>query len=170
MEIDQYIKEFQNGDFGHFEDFYHLTSKRVFYTALAILKTKESAEDIVQETFISFIENIQKYKIGANVYAYLTVIARNKSINVYNREKRLDFDEDELNKASYNMDTNHLSVEEILSNLKDETDREIVTYHIICGYKFREIGKIINMPLGTVLWRYNKALKILEKEVKCCEA
>jgi RNA polymerase sigma-70 factor (ECF subfamily) len=31
--------------------------------------------------------------------------------------------------------------------------------------KFREIAEFLKMPLGTVLWHYNKAIKHLKKEV-----
>jgi RNA polymerase sigma-70 factor (ECF subfamily) len=37
-------------------------------------------------------------------------------------------------------------------------EREIVTLHLNAGLKFREIAEIIESPLGTVLWKYKKAI------------
>ncbi len=46
---------------------------------------------------------------------------------------------------------------------KDE--REIVVMHVINDLKFREIARIMNKPLGTVMWIYNKAMKYLKEKV-----
>ena len=42
-------------------------------------------------------------------------------------------------------------------------EREIVIMHVFWGYKHREISKILDIPLGTVTWKYQKALQKLEK-------
>ena len=47
----------------------------------------------------------------------------------------------------------------------DNVSREIVVLHIINDLKFKEIAGIVNKPLGTVLWIYNKAIKELKKKV-----
>ncbi|MFA6936431.1 MAG: sigma factor-like helix-turn-helix DNA-binding protein, partial [Bacilli bacterium] len=41
-------------------------------------------------------------------------------------------------------------------------EREVVFLHINNDLKHREISKVINKPLGTVLWIYNKAIKKLK--------
>ena len=48
----------------------------------------------------------------------------------------------------------------------DEKQREIVILHIIDNLKFKEIAKMKEMPLGTVLWLYNKAIKKLKRKVE----
>jgi RNA polymerase sigma-70 factor (ECF subfamily) len=37
---------------------------------------------------------------------------------------------------------------------------------VLSGYKHREIAKFLNLPLGTVLWKYNRALKVLKENLK----
>ncbi len=165
MKFDEYVEQFKKNDYSRFDDFYKLTQKQVFFTALGILKDATLAEDVMHDTYVSFLENIDSYKKGANIYAYLTVIARNKSINFYNKNKRVSFDDDALTniKTEQNFDTG--GVDAILNLLDKEEDREIITYHVILGYKFIEIASIMNTPLGTVLWRYNKAMKLLREKV-----
>lgn len=164
MKLGEFIEQFKLGDYSSFDQFYSLTNKQVYFTALSILKDKHLAEDITQETYVSFLNNIQQFDTKQNVYAYLTVIARNKSINVYNANKRVEFNDELLTNVSVgeNLDVN--GVEDILALLNDELSREIITYHVILGYKFHEISKIIKKPLGTVLWRYNKAMKELREK------
>ena len=56
---------------------------------------------------------------------------------------------------------------EVLDILKDLDDisKEIVILHVINELKFKEIVPIVNKPLGTVLWIYNKAMKTLKRKV-----
>lgn len=162
----EYVKRFKVNDYSLFDEFYQKTSKQVYFTALAILKDRACAEDILQETFIAFLESIDNVKEGDNVFAYLTVIARNKSINEYNKNKRIDFDQDKLKNVHAKTDFDDGSVENILTFIEDDEEREIVVYHVIIGYKFKEIAKIMNKPLGTVLWKYNKVMKNLRKKTE----
>ena len=166
MNVDNYVQEFVKNDYTRFTEFYNLTKKQVYFTALSILKDEALAEDVLQETYVSFLENVENYKLGSNVFSYLTVIARNKSINLYNERKRLVYTDDAFHtqgvEVNFGENTN---VKDILGLITDDLSREIVTYHVILGYKFIEIAKILSMPLGTVLWRYNKTFKTLREKV-----
>ena len=56
-------------------------------------------------------------------------------------------------------------VKAILDLLEDELMREIIVYHVLLDYKFKDIAKIIAKPLGTTLWLYNKGIKLLKERV-----
>ena len=166
MRIDEYIDRFKVKDYSCFEQFYNETSKQVYFTALGILKESTLAEDIMQETYISFLESVDRYKKGGNIYAYLTVIARNKSLNHLKKAGRIIYDDEIIKTIGYEPDTGTDGVEEILSLLENPEEREIVVYHVFLDYKFKEIAQIMKKPLGTVLWRYNKAMKTLREKVE----
>ena len=40
---------------------------------------------------------------------------------------------------------------------------QIVTLHVVGELKFREIAEIMKIPLGTALWKYQKAIAKLQK-------
>ena len=169
MNLDSYIEEFKLNNYNHFKAFYNETVKQIYFTAYGILSSSDDADDIVQDTYISFLNNIDSFKIGTNIYAYLTTIARNKSINLYNKAKRevhnddfLSYIPDENSKPKYESNAN---IEAILGLLTNQIEREIVVYHVLLDYKFIDIAGIMNMKLGTVLWRYNKAMKLLKEKV-----
>ena len=44
-----------------------------------------------------------------------------------------------------------------------EDERQIVTLYITAGLKHREIARLLDMPLSTVINKYNRSLKKLEK-------
>ncbi|PET68901.1 hypothetical protein CN514_09280 [Bacillus sp. AFS001701] len=50
--------------------------------------------------------------------------------------------------------------------LLDFEERRIVIMKDFSDMKHKEIANILEMPLGTVLWKYSKALKILKKCLK----
>ena len=48
-----------------------------------------------------------------------------------------------------------------MNQLSDE-ERQIVILHAVAGFKHREIAKSLQLPLSTVLSKYNRALKKLK--------
>ena len=166
MDINQMIEEFKNQDYTHFNDFYALTSKPIYFSAITILKDHALAEDILQETYISFLNHLADYKKGANVYAYLSIIARNKSIILYNQQKRIVQNEEVFQFTKDKDPYSNSRIESILNLLDSQIEQEIVVYHAIFEYKFHEISKIVQKPLGTVLWIYNKAIKKLKERME----
>ena len=47
----------------------------------------------------------------------------------------------------------------------DEKERKIVLLHVVTGLKFTEISKAAEIPLGTVLSCYHRAIRKLHKSV-----
>lgn len=58
--LQQMFEKLKSHDNSAFETFYELTKKEVFYNILSITKDYDLAEDVMQETYISFLENIDK--------------------------------------------------------------------------------------------------------------
>ena len=88
MELSEMIDEFKQNDHSNFNLFYELTHKQVFFSSFTILKEQTLAEDIMQDTYVTFLNNIGDVKSSQNIYAYLSTIARNLSINYYKKMKR----------------------------------------------------------------------------------
>jgi RNA polymerase sigma-70 factor (ECF subfamily) len=167
MNIDDIINELRVANYAHFDEFYNSTKKNVFFSIAAIVKDNSTIDDLMQDTYIKFLENISKYQPKTSINAYLSTIAHNIAINYYNREKRLVHDEEVIDYISDDTKkkNNYEEIEalELLKSL-DPVSKEIVVLHIINDLKFKEIANIVNKPLGTVLWIYNKALKELKKK------
>ena len=168
MNIDDIIEELRVANYAHFDEFYNATKKNVFFSIAAIVKDRDTIDDLMQDTYVKFLENISKYQSKTSINAYLSTIAHNIAINHYNREKRLVHDEEVIDYvADDNHKTNNYEEIEALEMLKtlDPLSKEIVVLHVINDLKFREVAMIVDKPLGTVLWIYNKAIKELKKKV-----
>lgn len=88
-QIHDIIEQLREKDYKSFDTFYNLTKNQVFYAIINIVKDKDLVHDIMQDTYIKFLEKIDQYKTGSNPYAYISMIGRNLAINTYNKQKRI---------------------------------------------------------------------------------
>lgn len=164
-QMNNIIRQLKSGNMDLFDDFYELTKKQVYVAIINIIKNKTICEDIMQDTYLKFLNNIHKYKDKTNVIAFIVTIARNLAINEFNKNKRevhydLSLYEEEI--VSKTEETPLLDlVYETLSGI----ELEVFILHVIDDLKHREIAKIMKKPLGTITWIYNKALKKMKEKV-----
>ena len=112
-----------------------------------------------------FLNHIDKYKKNTNYFNFLVTIARNLAINEYHKQKRMVYDEEYIYSVKEESPTDVPDLFYLLDYL-NEKEREIVILHMIDNLKFKEIAKMKDKPLGTILWLYNKAIKKLKRKVE----
>lgn len=158
------ISQFKDKDYRSFDAFYAETKKSVYFTILNILIDPNLTEDIMQETYMTFLQKIDLVDTDKNVKSYLLTIARNLSINLYHKRKHEVLSDELVHLAPSEEDHDDPEVLEILQ-LLGEAEREVVTQRVINDLKFKDIARITNKPLGTVLWLYQKGIRILREKV-----
>ena len=170
MALDKFIKKFMNGDASAFDEVYNRTRKSVYYVALAILRDKALAEDIMQTTYMRVLKNIQNYTLGTNASAWIIKIAKNEAINmkkVRMREQSVD-EYENLALFGVNEPDTYGELTDLAKRLLADDEFSILMLVTACGYKRKEIGKMLDMPTPTVTWKYQNALlkirNALEKE------
>lgn len=157
------IKELKENNLENFDKFYELTKRQLFVAIMPILKNRENVEDIMQDTYMRFLQNIHKYKENTNVVAFIVTIGRNLAINQYNKAKReQNYDLSQYHKELSNKDT---PLMDLVYETLEKEELEVFILHVIDELKHREIAKIMKKPLGTITWLYNKAIKKLKKKI-----
>jgi RNA polymerase sigma factor (sigma-70 family) len=155
----------QSGDKTAFEEIYNHLKTPMYTIILRITQDRALSEDILQEVFIKLYQSSPKPPIR-NPRAYLFQMARNLAIdNVRRLPQYADWDsvenivylplEDSLDDRVIKMD-----IDRAMKTLALQ-ECQIVSLHINGGLKFREISDMTGIPLGTVLWKYQKAIKQL---------
>ena len=162
--VRQIIKELKQNNYSSFDEFYNMTSRLVYCVILNIIKNKDTVEDLMQETYLKFLNNINNVNLGQNPNAYLAQIAKNLAINEYNKQKRVVVDDSYFENLGENKKDN-IGIDLGVINYLEGIEKEIVTLKIVGNLKFREIAEILDKPLGTVQWTYNEAIKKLRKKV-----
>ncbi len=162
------LTDIAGGSAAAFKELYALTSDTVYGFALSILKNSHDAEDIMQEVYIKIYNNADTYQHQGKPMAWILTIVRNMCYNKIRDTKQHD---DISDHAHYISDNCHESginaiVLEEAMNVLNEDERQIVMLHSIAGMKHREIADIVDMPVSTVLSKYNRSLKKLKKALE----
>ena len=158
-ELDALMTKIAEGDNTSFGLLYNATIRGVFAFAYSYLGNREDAEDVAQNAYIAVKQKAYTYKKGTNARAWLFQIVKNLSLDELRRRKRRQSSDLD---CAYVREESGSAVSFLLSVLDGE-EKEIVVLHVFWGYKHREIAEILHMPLGTVTWKYNAAVKKLEK-------
>jgi RNA polymerase sigma-70 factor (ECF subfamily) len=163
---DQLVDLLKQKDDAAFRTVYEHTRKGVFSIIAGIFKDKATVEDLMQDTYIKVIENINSYVKGRNFPAWVMQIAKNTAIDHYRKQKRMSVHDPQeemylFDQATPDSSTSDLEVEAILKPLDDE-EKRVVLMKVFGNLKFKDIAATLEKPLGTVLWIYNKAIKKLK--------
>lgn len=173
-ELEEAMLSLQKGDSSALETIYNLTYRGVFSFVFPIMKDYMAAEDILQSTYISVYEKIEQYKPGTNALNWILTMAKNMALNEYNKNKRsvdYDYDAEQPTPSSlYSFDESlDTPTIELASEILSEEDFKILLMYVVGGYKHREIADMLNIPLGTVTWKYKAALDKLKIELEKIE-
>ncbi|MBQ6501975.1 MAG: RNA polymerase sigma factor [Mogibacterium sp.] len=158
-----------SNDGAAFRELYQQTSGVVYGFAMSILRNKHDAEDVMHDAFIRIHASAVTYKPSGNPMAWILTIVRNLCLNRIRAGKVCEElpEYDELAGTSNDSDTMlDRMVLETAMNVLDAEERQIVILHAMTGFKHREIAEILDLPTGTILSKYNRALKKIRKEME----
>ncbi|MGE5480275.1 MAG: RNA polymerase sigma factor [Chloroflexota bacterium] len=139
-----------------FDEIYRRYSAGIFTYCLKILDNRKEAEDVFQETFMKFFEEVAKssHKI-THINGFLIKIAKNLCINEKTRSKYragVSLDGLELpdtNEQSYESKEMSRILESAISALPDSY-REALVMKEYLGMSYQEISDVTGMSMGQV--------------------
>ena len=146
--------------------------------AVALTNDVNTAEDIVQDVFVSFAQSAAKIKPHGNLKKYLATCVANRIRNrkrdrLRHEASGIDDSDDIISNAKRPEQWAILSEElELLSNAMAQIpyeQREVIGLYMQGGMTFRQIAKVQNASINTIQGRYryglNKLRSILNSEV-----
>jgi RNA polymerase sigma-70 factor (ECF subfamily) len=162
--LERKIEKLKTGDLKAFDYVYDYTNRIVYFSILKIMKDKTYAEDILQDTFIRAMSCLSQYKKDTNFIGWICAIGKSLAINhlkKFRHEVNVDFD---LETYDYNPNENELPyIFDIATKILSEDEYKIIMLCHVSGYKRREVSMMLDMPIGTVTWKNNEALKKLKQ-------
>lgn len=164
--LDNCIAGAAAGDTAALARLYRETGRAVFGFALSVLKNTQDAEDVLHDCFLAVYSAAGEYRSVGKPMAWLLTITRNLCLHKLRERKRItDIPEEDWERCLKGGDgaapEERLFLAECLSRLSDE-ERQIVVLHAVAGFRHREIARLLELPLSTVLSKYNRALKKLK--------
>ena len=163
---EEWISRIAEGDMKALEKLYYTSYQAVYAFLLSILKNKQDAEDILQETFINIKNGAHLYKKAGKPLAWIFTIAKNLAYMKIRKDSAHDvtsFDmlDDSIGLSSVENYEDRIALQGAFSALSDE-ERHIILLHANTGMKHREIASLLQLPLSTVLSKYRRGLKKLK--------
>ena len=164
-----------------FEFMPHIDSMYNF--AYRLTFDENDAKDLVQETYLKAYRFINSFQEGTNAKAWLFRILKNSFINEFRKKSKepskVDYQEIESYYNSDDVDkkiTTDLRVEAVqdmigdeISNALNSLDVDFRTVIILCdleGFKYDEMAKILDIPIGTVRSRLHRARNLLKEKLQ----
>ncbi|MGN0467169.1 MAG: RNA polymerase sigma factor [Acutalibacteraceae bacterium] len=169
---DNYLEELLNGisqgDNNAFEQFYLNTKADVYGFALSILKDTFTAEDVLQDTYVKIMHAASSYSPCGKPMAWVFTITKNLALMKLREKKRYGEmpDYEEASQESHLEKIENSTVLSLAMEILSSQECSIIVMHAVSGMKHREISEILDIPLSTVLSKYNRALKKLKNELK----
>lgn len=137
-----------------------------------LARDPEFADDVVQDCLVRAIENIEKWKPGTSLRAWLFVILRNLFLNHKRRhklERNLFASSDvvpETSTPSPQEDSLALKETEAALRVLSAKHREVLLLVTVEGLSYEETATKMDVSLGTVKSRVSRARSALKAEVE----
>lgn len=168
--LDGCMERMASGDRSALEELYRAVSTDVYAFALSVLRDRHEAEDVMQDCFIKLYSSAGSYKSSGKPLAYIITVTKNLCIGrmrqkSYSEEFSFDSLENLFGTAEDLLTETKLLARSLFSKL-DDGERQIIALHAVSGFKFREIASALDMPVSTVISKYNRAVKKLRADLK----
>ena len=183
MTDEELAMDYVNGNNRAFDELLFRHQSKLFSYILFVVRDREIADDLFQETFVKVITKLQegKYSPSGKFSAWMMRIAHNVIMDLYRGlkvQKIVDTsDDNDLSNIStndfYSMDiesqyvnTQVLKDVKKLMNFLPASQREVVYMRYYQQLSFKEIAEMTNVSINTSLGRMRYAILNLRRMVK----
>jgi RNA polymerase sigma-70 factor (ECF subfamily) len=177
---EQLISRFQNGDISSFDVLVRRYQNPLFNYVSRFVGDTTEAEDIVQETFYRLYRNKHYYKEIAKFSTWIYTIAGNLARTELRRKKKRkyfsinffmstdkDYDiPDPASSPEEKLDA--IVTDEIIQKAITKLApkfKEVILLRDVQGFSYDEIAEIVDVPLGTIKSRVNRARLKLQEDL-----
>ena len=165
----------------NFEEEALALADQVYRVARGVSRSKEEAEDLMQETYARAFRSWQSYTPGTNLRAWLLRILTNLNIDRGRRAQRAP-DQQPLEETDYflynrlEQATGETEAERVLERLSQDhvaealsavphDFRDVVVLVDIGEFSYADAAQILDIPIGTVMSRLHRGRRILKREL-----
>lgn len=149
------------GDQQAFKQVYACFYKRLYHFALAIVKTREVAEEIAEDVFVKIWQNRAQAGAIKNIRVYLYTATKNRSLNYLSQKARAAVTEP-FDYINIEIDDTALSPEQVMitaemfKRIQQAVDalppRCKMIFKLVRedGLKYKEVAEILNISVNTI--------------------
>lgn len=159
------------------ERIYEKYKKDMLILAVALLHNASTAEDVVHDVFVSFVQALEKFRLIGSLKSYLLTCVANRARNANKakHQQAVESNPGELSDSDKDDPTATILCNEQLQQLSSAMtglpydQREIIMLHFQTGMTFKSIAGSLGVSVNTIKSRYRYGLEklrsILDSEV-----
>lgn len=163
-ELHQIFLELKNKNQTAYNKLYEKYYGLIYGVVFSILKNKDDAEDVTHEVFTKI------YKLEPDNFpneceaSWLYTVSKNECfLHLRKIKPNIGIDEiyeipSESNDIDNIIDSEYYN--KLMSGLKED-EKMIVSLKVLSNFTFKKISQIMGVPIGTVQWKYYKAINSL---------
>ena len=164
-ELHEIFQKLINKDQNAYNKLYENYYKLVYGIVFSILKNKADAEDVTHEIFTKIYKLDVSKLPESHEASWLFTVCKNECL-LFIRKSKPNISIDEI----YEMPENSNAIDDIvdrdyynklISGLKED-EKIIVSLKVLSNFTFRKISQVMNIPIGTVQWKYYNAISSLK--------
>lgn len=170
MDIEFVVNRVKSGDKQAYAILIRKFEKKIYTYCYCILKSREEAEDALQEIFIKAYQDIDRYEERVTFSAWLYKIAYHHcldQIRKQSRWQRLVSLYQEQQTPFYDNYNKQVGIEQTVHELLMPLNREeknILLLKVVEQYSFEEIGQIMDCKSATLRKKYERLRKKLHQQ------
>ncbi len=167
------IKKAQKGNKKAREELYRRTADELSYFCSRLCKSKEDADDLFQETYLTAFEKLDQYRTDKNFRGWLHTIALHKYCNQMRSKQQWTEDlTDNTEESELYAPENYAERRELqnilmstIENSLNEPQKVTVLLYYYDDMSVPQIAEQMNCPEGTVKTRLYHSRRILREEL-----
>lgn len=163
------LMRLQHGDQAALHELYTRLSGNVYALAMNLLKSREEAEEVLQDTFFKLCGSAHGYRADrGSARAFIYTVARNDCLSRLRAKRARPLQDTEWDlhdperqpPAAARDPVLNAQTEQALSQL-EPLDRDLLHASFYGGYSHGELAERFDLPLGTIKSRVRRALLTL---------
>lgn len=148
-----------------FETRYREIEKNLFLVAVGYLKNTEDARDALQDAAITGFLSYPSMKDQARFKSWMTKIVIRKCLDLLRREKTRQRYTQQVTDTAHLFDTvpaRDLELLDLVCRLPEQL-RPYITLRFYQDLTYKEVARLLHIPVSTARFRTQKALALLEQ-------
>lgn len=177
QELEATVERCREGDEDAWSALVNATVRPIYRLCASYSPSTGVAEELTQEVFFKLWENLHQYRAGSNFMAWAWRVAKNLLIDTHRRSRRersATWIDPEVIDHLPGADDPHEQTERrqrlrlIATSLRqmDEDLATLIVMRDFAGMSYQEVAESLDLPLGTVKSRLNRARLELATEVR----
>nr|WP_236669133.1 RNA polymerase sigma factor [Aquimarina mytili] len=167
--MDQLIKKCKEKNSNAQEQLYRLFSSKLFSICLKYSSDYSSAEDTLQDAFITIFDKINQYKNQGSFEGWIKRITINTALQKYRKQKVFDIiNEEQIEEVEVEINEEEISLDYLLKIIQQLPDRYrlVFTLYVLDGFSHKEIAEMLEISIGTSKSNLARARYTLKEKIE----